>query len=273
MRVESNTPAGKVKGKGWIHKMTESIPVSRPPRKAEPKPDVEHWTRLAQECFQRDGAVVLREQLSTELGVSVDALTRLGVGLWFDDYRKLTCSTWPERRQGGKVVGIVRRYRVAVNEGGNKLAMKGGSQGLYLPRDWWRSSGPVLIPEGGSDTAALTTLGIGAIGRPSNVGGINALIGVLCRVQRPIIVLGERDFKPDRIGAAGCKGSACDGCPQCYPGRYGARVTSDALRAALPRKSRVLMKMPPRGAKDVRSWLNSTPEATAAVLLRRLEDR
>jgi hypothetical protein len=33
------------------------------------------------------------------------------------------------------------------------------------------------------------------------------------------------------------------------------------------------MKMPPRGAKDVRSWLNSTPEATAAVLLRRLEDR
>jgi hypothetical protein len=127
MRVESNTPAGKVKGKGWIHKMTESIPVSRPPRKAEPKPDVEHWTRLAQECFQRDGAVVLREQLSTELGVSVDALTRLGVGLWFDDYRKLTCSTWPERRQGGKVVGIVRRYRVAVNEGGNKLAMKGGT--------------------------------------------------------------------------------------------------------------------------------------------------
>lgn len=263
--------------------MTEAIAIKAPPKRERPPHDVSKWTALADDCYRSPDAKRTRDQVAADLGVSVASLERLGVGYGFDDYRKFSYSTWPERRQGGKVMGIVRRYRVPVDDSGkNKLMMEGGRHGLYLPSDWWRGTGPILIPEGGSDTAALTTLGISAIGRPSNVGGVNTLIGVLAsceQLSRPLIIIGEHDQKPERIGTQASCPKNCDGCAWCYPGRYGARVTAEALSKALPRwievdgkkrRVRVTWRMAPAGFKDVREWLNKVELPTAGKLLNRL---
>lgn len=266
MRTESERPATG-DGGGWIHKV-DGKPMQVIERPKKPEIDVD-FTALALKCFE-NGADV-RASLSTELGVGVEALERLLVGSGFDDYRSLGYSTWPERRQGGKVVGIIRRYRVAVSEGGgNKLTLPGSKHGLYLPRDWWKGTGPVLLVEGGSDTAALLTLGMCAIGRPSNVGGVNLLIGVLRDFERPIIVLGERDRKPDRVGTNKRCPKDCAGCTWCWPGRAGAKLTAERLKAAMPSK-RILWRLPPESVKDVRDWLRSEPQLSAGRLLWRLQ--
>lgn len=275
MRVESDKPVGD--GKGWIHRMIDALDIKAPPKKERAPHDVQHWTELADACFNANEAGAAREQAAKELGVSVESLERLGVGYGFDDYRKLTYTTWPERRQGGKVMGIIRRYRVPVSEsGGNKMMMPGGRHGLYLPRDWWRGDGPILIPEGGSDTAALTTLGISAIGRASNIGDVNLLIGVLAassQLHRPLIVIGERDRKDERVGKQSSCPSNCDGCAWCYPGRYGARVTAESLKASLPRSAQVHWKMVPVDSKDSREWVTKFSEPTAGKFLYRLVAR
>lgn len=268
MRIESHKKAKGDAG-GWIHRINGQ-PMKLLPREKK-KPPEQDWTAFARKCFE-DGASV-RETLADELGVSVKSLERLLVGCGFDDFRRVSYSSWPEKRPGGKIVGIIRRYWIPVSDGGgNKLTMPGSKHGLYLPMDWWLGNGPVVLCEGGSDTAALLTLGLSAIGRPTNVGGVNMLIGALRDCERPIIVLGERDRKPDRVGAVKQCRSDCDGCQWCWPGRYGARVTAERLREAMRRK-RIIWRMPPIGAKDVREWVRSELEPTAAKFLNRLSTK
>lgn len=265
MRIASDKPASG-DGGGWIHK-TDGKPMFLE-TKPKPEPVEIDWTTTAQKCFEQGAAV--RETLASELGVSVEALERLLVGCGHDDFRHLSYSTWPERRVGGKVVGIIRRYRVAVSDGGgNKLTMKGSKHGLYLPRDWWRGTGPVVIPEGGSDTAALLTLGLIAIGRPSNLGGVNMLIGALQDFDRPIIVLGERDRKPERVGTHKQCRPECAGCSWCWPGRSGAKLTAERLKEAMSCK-RIVWRLPPAGAKDVREWVRGESSPSAGRFLNRL---
>ena len=62
----------------------------------------------------------------------------------------------------GRIIGINRRFR-----DGSKKHLKGTKRGLTYAEDWATTDGPILLPEGGSDTAALLTMGLAAIGRPS----------------------------------------------------------------------------------------------------------
>jgi hypothetical protein len=74
----------------------------------------------------------------------------------------------------------------------------------------------VLLPEGGSDVAACLTLGLCAVGRPNNVGGVEQLGELLCvsGTRGQVIVLGENDRK-------GKDGS--------WPGLDGAQQTAQGL--------------------------------------------
>ena len=81
-------------------------------------------------------------------------------------------------------------------------------RGLTIPARFAERDGPVLAVEGASDVLAATAMGIAAIGRPSNMGGVDLLVDVLRDVppDRPIIVLGEYDANskgqwPGRDGA------------------------------------------------------------------------
>lgn len=263
MRVESNTPC-KSKLGGWLHWLEDKggLALYVPPAKDPPKISYEEWGKIASEAARHEHARSARQTVSEDLGVSYESLLMLCVGWGWDDYRHLPFSTWPQFNHRRQITGIIRRYEKPVNEdGANKLSMRGGSPGLhYVKYGSNLGRGPLCIVEGGSDTAALITLGVPVVGRPSNLGGVEFLSKLLKRVKRRIIVIGEHDHKPDKLGKApGCPPD-CVGCNWCFPGLYGARSVAEELRELLPGRD-IQWAMAPEGYKDSRAWLQANPGA------------
>ena len=264
MRVESDRPSKNRLG-GWLHWLTEDAGglVLAPVKTYEkPKISYDEWTRIAKEAASHKHAKETRVTVAKELGVSYESLLWLCVGWGWDEYRHVPFSTWPQFNHKRQVTGIIRRYENAVTEdGGNKLSMRGGSPGLHFVKYGSNMGrGPLCIVEGGSDTAALVTLGVPVIGRPSNLGGVDILSKLIKRVARPIVVIGEHDFKPDRPGKGpGCPPD-CIGCNWCFPGLFGARSVAEELGELLPGRN-IRWAMAPEGYKDSRAWFQENSGA------------
>jgi len=173
--------------------------------------------------------------LALAVGVSVDALHRLCIG-WHRSHRFWTI---PERDADGRVIGVSTRY-----ENGSKKRVSGSKAGLTYAQDWDSGSGPIFLVEGASDTAALMTIGLNVVGRPSNCGGTALLIDLLFEmpIDREIVVVGERDEKPDGK----------------WPGKTGAISTATKLAEGLERP--IGWALPPDNAKDSRAWLKAMPQ-------------
>jgi hypothetical protein len=202
--------------------------------------------------FDDKRADARRRQVSAVLGVSVVSLELLKVGYGAD--RAGEYSSWPARDWRGAIVGIVRRY-----DDGSKKSYPGGSTGLFYELEWHKRPGPVLIVEGGSDTAAAITAGLAAIGRPSNTGlgrdcGVRRMLQSTARARgtpRRAIVVGEADSKPEKRGTnpqmPHCTVD-CGGCLHCFPGMAGAQMCAGQLGCP--------WVMPPEGCKDFRDAMN-----------------
>jgi hypothetical protein len=166
-------------------------------------------------------------QLATGLGLTTNSLRALGVG-WSEAHRAWT---FPMLDSAGRVLGI--RLRL---QGGRKLAVRGGREGLFLPPDLLRPDRDhlerLLICEGPTDTAALLDMGFADVaGRPSCTGGVRLLVD-LVRARRPgdVVIVSDAD----------------------EPGRVGATFLASALRVHVPQ---VRVVEPPAGTKDAREWL------------------
>ena len=184
-------------------------------------------------------------ELAEALGVSARVLEELSVG-WDGK-----AWVFPERDGDGTVIGVNRRF-----VDGSKRCVTGSRRGLTYSLDWaTRRKGPILVVEGGSDVAAGLSMDLCTIGRPSNTGGVKHLERLLRDTKRTVLVVGERDRKPDGR----------------WPGMDGCRVVSAALGKALGCK--VTGSLLPDGAKDLRGWVNAQPnwEHARAVLLERLK--
>lgn len=202
------------------------------------------WAREAEACRQRIEPARV-DELVARLDVTPDSLRAVGVG-WAlaDDLQRWRagfagdgprpdgCFTFPERDGGGRVVGLSLR-----SPDGGKGFPAGAERGLVVPASLRTRPDPVLIVEGATDTAALDTLGVAAVGRPSNSGGAADLARLLD--GRAVLVVGERDAKTS--GA--------------WPGRDGAKAV--AQRLAAERGEPVAFALPPDGVKDVRAWLEA----------------
>jgi len=215
-KMESSIRWGDV---GWLHGSTKR---SEGPRRAtlEHVPDFERWEHIAKTCRLRLlERSELRGSIAMELGVTVESMDALGVGL----DRDLVTTTWPMRDHLGRIVGI----RLRTPNG--KWAVKGSKNGLFLPAV--DEQDMVLIPEGESDCAAAVSLEFFAIGRPGCMGGVMHLLRwVANRPGRGLIVVADAD----------------------EAGRRGAQQLAELLAPAV-RDVRVIE--PPHGAKDLRAAL------------------
>jgi hypothetical protein len=226
-----------------------------PDRARLPKPKAGHKL-TSQQCLELLEPVQDRitlpqvARLAEQLRVSVDVLRQMGVGWrWGDVLRgqDLEAGEWmyPMRDGSGQVVGVHRRLAKPYTQGDRlvgKLTVPGSTSGLfYAPDAWAQGSGPVLVVEGMTDTAAALHAGLAAVGRPSNTGGAEQLAVLLEQLpaDRPILLVGENDAKAD---------GRC-------PGREGAEQVAQRLADALDRA--VLWSMVPAPAKDAREYLTS----------------
>lgn len=151
-------------------------------------------------------------------GVSSESLRRLGIG-W--DGRAWTS---PMRDSRARIIGVRRRF-----PSGTKRALRGSRNGLFLPTGL-PPDGFLLIAEGESDCAALLTLGLDAIGRPSCTAGTK-YIHEFAR-GRDVVVLADRD----------------------EPGLRGATRLASAIACVCPT---VRIVAPPEGHEDVRTWVHA----------------
>jgi replicative DNA helicase len=194
-----------------------------------------NWEVLARR-HARNLTPELRRELADYLGLPEATLATFPL-LGFDpEDRKGPCWTFPEVDAAGRVTGLNRRYR-----DGDKKAAPGSLRGLTVPQDWDRRGGDLYLPEGPSDVLALTAMGLAAVGRPSNLAGVELLAELLKDVpaERVIVVLGEYD--PNEKGK--------------WSGLEGAVKTAEALAEKLGRP--VSWALPPDKAKDARAWLTA----------------
>jgi hypothetical protein len=146
----------------------------------------------------------------------------------------------------GHLVGASLRTR-----SGGKFTV-GSGNGIFVPlRVHTRFPGeagarkPLFLVEGASDTLALTTTNLFAVGRPSNVGGVIVLAewikNYLPRQRWDLVVVGENDA---RYGKAN---------ERIWPGRDGGLQTAHGLAELLG--IRVRFTLAPVGVKDCRDWI------------------
>ena len=198
------------------------VPVPSPPG---------DWDLRAAD-YQRALTPALEQELAGSLGLPAGVLRKFGLGYM----PRLSRWALPEKDATGEVIGINQRFH-----DGSKRMIEGGARALSYAEDWDRTGGPVLCPEGVTDTVTLVAMGLCAVGRPSSTGGVESLAAMLARVpaDRPIIVLGENDQKPNGD----------------WPGRDGAFATAEKLARELNRE--ILVAFPPPPAKDVRAWFQA----------------
>lgn len=188
-----------------------------------------------------------RVAVAAELGVSTGALEILGLGAatasdlkrlrasgkgWRASYPTIV-SSFPECDATAATIGFC--FRADDGRKGAPSGKVGGKRGLIIPASLPTRSDPVLLVEGPTDVAASETLGLAAVGRPSNSGGGELVAQLLAR--RTVLVVGENDQNPT--------GS--------WPGRVGAEKL--AIYLANTWKRSVRWTLPPEGIKDVRAYL------------------
>ena len=181
------------------------------PERGEHVP-VRNWGALAKH-FQRAATAALIAELADSLHLSVASLTALNVG--YD--AKRAAYTFP-MSIAGKVVGI----RTRPIGGERPRSIFGSKTGLFVPTTY-DADATLFVCEGESDTAALLTVGLNAVGRASCLDGEKAL-----RAQghkAGLVIVGDNDDE----------------------GRAGAKRLGEAFKSPVV--------FPPAEFKDVRAML------------------
>lgn len=187
MRVQSDKPS-KGKAGGWLHKLTDDLPKYIPPKPQEPEIKLDClalWKKWNSETTTADLRLC-----AESLDVDPLSLAYLGV-VWCLDHRAYA---FPMRNHKGDIIG----FRLRSKEG-HKWSVKGSKQGLFYSRKVL--SGLTYIVEGASDTAAMLTLGLSVIGRPSCLGQEELLMDTLRHFKiREAVLIPDND-EPGMRGA------------------------------------------------------------------------
>lgn len=211
-----------VEGSGYLHIMrvtTEWMNEEYIPSTVKPLPEHNEVLAIRARNWISTCENERIKELAEKLGVSEESLKLLNVG-WMDN-----SSSWvfPMLRKKSRLIGIRVRPR-----NGKKFAIRGSKNGLFVPNNL-PDEGVVYVCEGESDTAAMLTCGLNAVGRPSCNSG-DRLLAELLKKNQAVICM-------DRDGA----------------GRKGALSLTDYLKCHI-RDVRILE--PPDKYNDMREWLH-----------------
>ena len=111
------------------------------------------------ERWSKDESLIYKHAIA--LGVSVQSLIDLSASYSFE----YNAWAFPMRDGNNEIIGIRLR-----NNKGKKWAVTGSRSGIFIPQI--KGERTAYLVEGPTDTAAMLTLGLYAIGRPScNAGG------------------------------------------------------------------------------------------------------
>ena len=198
-RVESNKPHSKG---GWFHyydQQKSNLQVTFRPLPSRPAP-----AELDAESFMDSlsGRGVVSD-LAQSLGVSNESLELLGAA--YSAQHKAWA--FPMSDSDGKFIGVRLR-----NSEGQKWAVTGSRQGIFLPKSNFQVTPKVAyLPEGPTDTAALLSMGLFAIGRPTCMSGNELIAQALKRIgiYKAVIIsdndgikqLGNKEARPGIVGA------------------------------------------------------------------------
>lgn len=216
MRVKSDRPA---KNGGYLHPL-DGARVKFIPR-PRPAPSAPIDCQKIWEGWHKRTDPTQLVSLADRLGVTVFALQALDC-VWADPHRAFA---FPMRDFTGKMVGLrLRAYS------GEKWSVTGSHNGLFYSLDTMRDfmdQKTLWVTEGATDAAALFTLDLFAVGRPSCLG-CEAEISKLISLGnfRDCIIVADQDA----------------------PGQRGA----EKLQATLKVPSLVFTP----GAKDLRQWVS-----------------
>lgn len=194
---------------------THAPPVPVKPSVSEPSP----WMLAEWKKIQACGSSV--ESKERELGIPLGGLARIGA-VWSVSIGALAAPMYANPCHDP--IGV--RLRA---DDGRKWAVPGSHNGLFVPSSFV-GYGPVFMPEGMTDTAALCGLGLDAVGRPSCNGGRELAKTFAKMAARPVIVVSDRD-EPGILGAQA----------------LAMEISKEGIRAC--------MMKPMSGKKDVREWI------------------
>lgn len=223
MRVESGSA---ISNGGWLHLQDGAKPNYVNRHKSAPEPPTINAEAIMRRWFERTYPSQY-DALAEQLGVAVEALSLLKCG-WSSENNAWA---FPMRNATGLVCGI----RLRANDG-KKWSVKGGREGVFTGKQT-----PVLrayICEGPTDAAAILSLGLFPIGRPSCNGALSVVQETLKRLRcREAVIVADAD--PDKFRNGG---------GYFNPGFDGAEALSKAIH--VPN----CIFTPP--TKDVREFVN-----------------
>ena len=236
-RVEENATR-RLDGGGWLHviKITDEwMNEEFIPRVHNALPEHNEVLAIRARDWVSKCDLEKTNELAEILGVTISSLRLLNLG-WFPQN-----SSWvfPMQRNGSRLIGVRVRPR-----NGKKFAIKGSKNGLFIPNNL-PDKGVVYVCEGESDTAAMLSCGLCAVGKSSCNSG-DRLVGELLK-NHEVVVCADRDGV----------------------GRKGAESLVNYLKI---HASGVTMMLPPIKYKDMREWLHGEGKEEVYTTSKRISE-
>jgi len=139
-----------------------SAPMASPVLVEKPHRPTVDWShavlQMELELDRMDG-----ESIAKTMGFSLDTLKKARSG-WC---KAQNAMSFPMHNGSGQVIGVRLRKL-----SGEKFAITGSRQGVFLPRDELNLGELVLVVEGPTDHLAALEIGLQAVGRPSCLGSV-----------------------------------------------------------------------------------------------------
>ena len=173
---------------GYIHRLDGSTHVAPTPPRPKKEEPVQNWDTLLSGWRSTLGSGIAPTYCQ-RLGLPVSALACLGAqrAPWHDTV------AFPMRNGSNAVVGVRLR-----NGQGNKWAVTGSHQGLFIPQQEMDSAMAFFV-EGPTNAAAGLSIGVYTVGRPNNVGGVFDIIALINRLKiRKAVIIADTDVDKER---------------------------------------------------------------------------